>query len=164
MRQIAWLCVVAGVFGCKSFEDYQNGKKRSEASLQLNRLAKYAKVYWVTNNAFPVGTAKPLPPGGDGTAGKGCCGAKSNGSTVDNKCPVSAEWGKDPVWNALDFQIDDPSQYVYHFEATSATSFTATAEGDLDCDGETANYTLTGTVDSKGNITTSITPPPKGKY
>jgi hypothetical protein len=139
----------------KSFEDYGAKSKKTEAMLQLNKLAKDAKVAAVTNNAFPTGKAKTLPAGNGGT--ETCCGGDKG------KCAVSAEWAADPVWKALEFSIDEPTLYRYTYESKDGKSFTATAVGDLDCDGKTATYTMTGTIDASGNPSTNLTTPGPGE-
>src|SRR5258706_4607657 len=120
----------------KSFEDYSSKSKSTEAALQLNKLGKMAKVAYATNAEFPKGKANTLPPGDT------CCKGDKG------KCPVTAEWGSDPVWKSLEFSIDEPSLYRYSYESKDGKSFTATAVGDADCDGKNATYTLTGTIDA----------------
>lgn len=70
-------------------------------------------------------------------------------------CPIVA-WN-DPVWRALGFAIDQPSQFQYAYRSDGKT-FTATAIGDLDCDGISVVYTLTGNADG----TTTLTEPTPG--
>jgi hypothetical protein len=64
----------------------------------------------------------------------------------------------DPAWSKLDFQIDEPSLFVYTYTG-AAQSFTATAAGDLDCDTIEITYTLTGTA-VNGNPAVVLTEPP----
>jgi hypothetical protein len=146
-----------------AFEDYAHKSKKSEAALQLNAIGKKAKVVFVEKGAFPIGKAKPLPATPDPSF-KGCCGGKSAGSTVDNKCPVTADWTSDPVWQALMFQIDEPTSYRYTYESTDGKSFKATAAGDLDCDNQEAVFTLTGTIDAGGNPEVTLEKPATGVY
>jgi Tfp pilus assembly protein PilE len=154
---ISSLFMVVGVLGAvaiPAFMDYMHKSKASEASLELNKLGKNAKVYFITNSEFPKGTAAQLPKS---SGGKGCCGSPNN------KCAVSTEWASDPVWSQLDFQIDEPGNYRYTY-TSDGKSFLATAVGDLDCDGEEATYTLTGDADASGNISTKLITPPPGVY
>jgi len=115
--------------------------KQTEAQLQLNKIGKSAKVAFVSDAAFPKGKAAMLPA-------KPCC---------PDKCPPAA-WASDPVWKALDFQIDEPNLFQYTYESDGQT-FTATAVGDLDCDGTAITYTLTGKV-TNGNPEVTLTEPP----
>ena len=123
-----------------AFLDYMKKSKVSEAVLQLNRIAKYAKAAYLTDGKYPVGEAGPTPAAP-------CCDGPGR------KC--SASW-TDPVWQALDFRIDDPHLYQYTYKSDGA-AFTATAIGDLDCDGTTITYELRG--DANGT-TALIEPPP----
>lgn len=132
-------------------------KKVKEAELQLNAIAKKAKVVFGETGKFPVGSSKVLPAGGDGKLAGGCCG------TANNKCAVTKEWASDPVWKALEFSIDEESNYRYKYESTDGASFVATAAGDLDCDAQEAVYTLKGSV-VNGNATVELVQPPPNVY
>src|SRR6266478_1926075 len=59
------------------------------------------------------------------------------------KRAVVTDWTSDPVWTALEFQIDEPNLFHYSYESDGKT-FKATAVGDLDCDGKPSTYTLDG--------------------
>ena len=50
-----------------------------------------------------------------------------------------------PAWDELDFEIGEPSFFRYGYQSDGAT-LTATAVGDLDCDGNEVTYTLTVTT------------------
>jgi hypothetical protein len=104
------------------------------------------------NAAFTTGKAKTLP------AGDTCCKGEKG------KCAVTTEWATDPVWKALEFSIDEPTLYRYTYESTDGKSFTATAVGDTDCDGQNATFTLTGKLDQAGNPTVDLQKPPAGQY
>jgi len=54
-----------------------------------------------------------------------------------------------PTWRALDFAFDAPHAYSFSFESSNgegASSFTARARGDLDGDGVTSSFSLSGSV------------------
>ena len=140
----------------KPLDDYKKKGKMNEAAVQLNALGKHAKVVFAESGAFPKGMSSVLPA--NPTNNKGCCG------TSDAKCPVSKDWETDPVWKALDFRIDEPTMYRYKYESADGKSFTATAVGDTDCDGQDATFTLTGSVDASGNPTADLKLPEKGQY
>jgi type II secretory pathway pseudopilin PulG len=127
-----------------AFMDYMKKSKKTEAALQLNKLAKNLKVAHITNNAFPKGKT-PLTPA------KSCCGA------AGNKCDDAKAW-QNPIWQELDFQIDEPHLFRYGYESNGKT-FMVRAVGDLDCDGNEIAYVLTGTVDAQGNVSTTIVEP-----
>ena len=128
-----------------AFGDYKTKTKMIEAKLQLNKLGKTLKTAFVTNAEFPKGKTGPTPA-------EDCC--KGQGGT----CAVTDAWTKDPVWQALDFQIDEPARFRYTYESDGKTA-TATAIGDLDCDGTAITYTLSATAPD-GNPTVQLGEPP----
>jgi len=126
--------------------DYMKKSKKTEAQLQLNKLGKNLKVYYITNDKFPVGKTGPTPD-------KGCCGQPNA------KCAVTTAWATDKVWQELDFQIDEPNLFQYSYESDGKTA-TATAVGDLDCDTTMITYTLKVSVDNGNPKAEIIEPPP----
>jgi hypothetical protein len=102
----------------------------TEAKLMLNKIGKNAKRVYAENAAFPKGQVG-LTPATD------CCAGP------DHKCASDAKTWTDPVWTALDFQIDEPHRYRYSYSGDGST-FTATAVGDPNCDGKPSTFTLTG--------------------
>lgn len=139
-------CLKAG------FEDYRGKSKASEASLQLNKIGKRAKMAYAESAAFPKGKAKMLPDVPT------CCGGDGG------KCKPSTEWGNDPVWKALEFSVDEPSLYRYSYESADGKTFEALAVGDADCDGQFATYKLEGTITPDGNASVNLIQPPNGQY
>ncbi|HEY1559188.1 MAG TPA: DUF4190 domain-containing protein [Kofleriaceae bacterium] len=146
---LAAILVVIAMTAVSAFKDYMKKSKKSEASLQLNSIARHAKAYYAEHDEFPKGNA-PLTPADD------CC------KGPNAKCPTSpADWNT-PVWQALDFSIDEPTLYRYDYQSDGKT-ITAHAVGDLDCDGTPGTYELK--VTSEGGIpATTITNPPSGTY
>jgi Tfp pilus assembly protein PilE len=132
-----------------TFMEYMKKGKKSEASLQLNKLGKNLKTYYIENAAFPVGDA-PLTPS------KLCCGQPSN------KCAVDPDGWKQEIWQKLDFQIDEPNLYRFSYHSDGKTA-QVRAQGDADCDGNEATFTLDVTTEN-GNPMAVITPPPTGVY
>ncbi len=124
--------------------------KASEAALQLNRLAKAAKSYHNANSGFPQGTAAALP----GTDGGACAKA-------GKKFAVDSAWAADGAWLSLGFHIDEPNLFTYHYTSADPKIATATAVGDLDCDGKLITYTL-ALATADGNPTSILTEPPAG--
>lgn len=122
-----------------------HGPRKNEAELQLNKIGKNLKTYYIVNAAFPQGAAKQLPA-------KSCCGQPNN------RCAATQDWLSDPVWQALDFSIDEDSLFQYSYTSDGKT-FHAEAIGDLDCDGISITYKLDGdALDGKPRVT--LTPPP----
>jgi prepilin-type N-terminal cleavage/methylation domain-containing protein len=134
-----------------AFMDYVKRSKKSEAVLQLNKIGKNAKRTYGETASYPAGNAGPTPakPGGGG-----CCGGAG---ARPNHCAANpAAWTG--VWRALDFEIDEDTLFYYSY-AGAAQSFTATAVGDLDCDGTEVTYMLSGTS-VNGNPSATLSEPP----
>ena len=145
MIVVAIIGILAAV-AIPAFMDYMKKSKKTEASLQLNKIAKNSKVYYNTNAQFVQGDATAMPA------------AFSAGTTC--KMPKGADdWAGDTTWAALDFQVDEDNLFQYDYGAQSLIAATATAEGDLDCDGTSITYLLT--LDATGgNANASISEPP----
>jgi hypothetical protein len=62
------------------------------------------------------------------------------------------------AWQQLEFEIDEDSLFYYGYTG-AAQSFTATATGDLDCDGLEVTYTMIGAA-VNGNPTATLSEPP----
>jgi type IV pilus assembly protein PilA len=148
MIVVAIIGILAAV-AIPAFMDYMKRSKKTEASLQLNKIGKNAKRAYSEASSYVVGTAAALPnrPGGGG-----CCGGPNN-----HCAPVPATFAADATWKQLDFQIDEPSLFFYNYTGTAA-AFTATATGDLDCDNTEIVYTLAGTA-TDGNPAVVLTEP-----
>jgi len=148
MIVVAIIGILAAV-AIPAFMDYMKRSKKTEASLQLNKIGKNAKRVYSETSAYTVGTAAALPtkPGGGG-----CCGGPNNHCLA-----VPATFAAEPTWKALDFQIDVDSLFYYNYTGT-ATTFTATATGDLDCDGTEIVYTMNGTA-AAGNPAVTLVEP-----
>src|SRR5678815_1559265 len=91
MIVVAIIGILAAV-AIPAFMDYMKKSKKTEASLQLNKLAKNAKVAFNTDSSYPQGTAAPLPA----AAGSACSAATHKMAVVS--------WTGDATWKALDFQ------------------------------------------------------------
>jgi type IV pilus assembly protein PilA len=148
MIVVAIIGILAAV-AIPAFMDYMKRSKKTEASLQLNKIGKNAKRVYSETSSYAVGTAAQLPakPGGGG-----CCGGTNNHCTA-----VPASFAADAVWKLLDFQVDEASLFYYDYTGAAAT-FTAKATGDLDCDNTEIVYTLAGTATS-GNPAVTLTEP-----
>jgi prepilin-type N-terminal cleavage/methylation domain-containing protein len=144
MIVVAIIGILAAV-AIPAFMDYMKKSKKTEAALQLNKIGKNDKVYYVTNASFvtDAGGAKP--------SGTTACTGPNKHFAVDTT------WAADTGWATLDFQIDEPNLFLYWYTGGS-TTFTAFAQGDLDCDGTYITYTLTGTAPN-GNPAVSLFEP-----
>jgi hypothetical protein len=132
----------------KAFGDYASKSKTTEAQLNLNKMGKNAKVYYQVEGSFPVGKAGPTPSGP-------CCDGP------DHKCAAvpADQWDANEVWQKLEFLMAEPSLFTYSYESDGKT-VTATAVGDLDCDGKTITYKLEMAAGADGNVTSNIVEPP----
>jgi prepilin-type N-terminal cleavage/methylation domain-containing protein len=140
MIVVAIIGILAAV-AIPAFMDYMKRSKKTEAALQLNKIGKNSKRAYMENSAYVTGSAAALPAAG---AGGSCCGV--SGSLAPNHCKaLPASFTADAVWSALDFEIDEETLFVYSYTGT-ATTYTATAVGDLDCDGTNITYALSGTA------------------
>jgi len=150
MIVVAIIGILAAV-AIPAFMDYMKRSKKTEASLQLNKIGKNAKRDYSETASYVVGTAVQLPA----PVTTGCCGG---GGVDPNHCAaVPASFVADPIWAKLEFQIDEDSLFVYDYTGT-ATTFTALATGDLDCDGTPIVYTMNGTAVA-GNPAVAIVEP-----
>jgi prepilin-type N-terminal cleavage/methylation domain-containing protein len=143
MIVVAIIGILAAV-AIPAFMDYMKRSKKTEASLQLNKIGKNSKRLYMETSRYATGTA-PTMPGRPGTsAAGGCCGGSGTSGNNPNHCAADpTSWTG--VWTALDFEIDEDTLFVYDYHGT-ATDYLATATGDLDCDGTEITYTLTGTA------------------
>jgi type IV pilus assembly protein PilA len=145
MIVVAIIGILAAV-AIPAFMDYMKKSKKTEASLQLNKIAKNSKVYYDTNAQYVQNSATPKP----------------TTWAAGTNCKVTApetDWATDSVWAALDFQIDEPNLFQYDYNGSSLSTADAHAVGDLDCDGTPITYSLTLTAPG-GNASAVITEPP----
>jgi len=150
MIVVAIIGILAAI-AVPSFMDYIKRSKKSEAVLQLNKIGKNAKRLYSEVSSYKTPGVEELPANPAGLAG--CCGSPNN------RCPANPQLFVDNNgWKALDFQIDEPSLFIYNYTG-EADTFVATAIGDLDCDGTPITYSLKGTAVG-GNPATTLTEPP----
>jgi type IV pilus assembly protein PilA len=138
---------VMAIYGVRK---YIANAKTAEARNSLGQIAKdAARAYESESAASPI-----LVAGGTANLGHRMC------TTASNSVPASAaairgkkyqsspsEWqtGKeiDAGWYCLKFSIDAPQYFMYLYQGTD-DSFTAIAHGDLNGDGVTSTFELTG--------------------
>ena len=146
MIVVAIIGILAAV-AIPAFMDYMKKSKKTEASLQLNKIMKNDKVAYDTTASFVAfGAATELPTGGTACSG------------VNGHYATTTAWISDSSWAALDFQIDEPNLFKYDYTG-AASAATAMAIGDLDCDGTFITYSLTLSA-VNGNARGSISEPP----
>jgi len=145
MIVVAIIGILAAV-AIPAFMDYMKKSKKTEAALQLNKIGKNNKTYFITNAHF-VTTTGTVQPGANGGA---CAVAGGKFATID--------WSALAGWKDLDFQIDEPNLFSYTYTG-NATSPVAIAVGDLDCDTTLITSTLNMTS-VNGNAAATLTEPP----
>ena len=145
MIVVAIIGILAAV-AIPAFMDYMKKSKKTEASLQLNKIAKNNKTHFITNASFVTVDGATQP----GTGGDNCTATGGKFATID--------WSSLDGWKDLDFQIDEPNLFAYTYTG-GTTSAQALAVGDLDCDATLITYTLDMTS-VNGNAAGSITEPP----
>jgi len=147
MIVVAIIGILAAV-AIPAFMDYMKKSKKTEASLQLNKILKNSKTYYITNAHFVKTAGAQLP----GAGGANCANADGKFATID--------WSAQAGWVDLDFQIDEPNLFAYQYTpAADGKTAQATAVGDLDCDATLITYTLDLTSNN-GNAAGTITEPP----
>jgi prepilin-type N-terminal cleavage/methylation domain-containing protein len=154
MIVVAIIGILAGV-AIPAFMDYMKRSKKSEATLQLNKLGKNAKRVYADTSSYPTGNATRLPT--PVVANRGCCGGA--GASANHCRAVPSSWSVDATWRALDFEIDEDTLFYYDYSGAAST-FTATATGDLDCDGTEVVFTLAGSSVNGNPTARMIEPPP----
>jgi Tfp pilus assembly protein PilE len=135
-----------------TFMDYLSRSKRSEAETQLASIRDKTKTYMINSATFPPGSTTNMP-GPDGAA-----------CLTNGKFPIqpASVWMADPAWSALEFHIDEESQFTYHNITDNTTFDSVTAVGDLDCDTTTIFYELHMTRPEGDVLSTMITPDDMG--
>jgi type IV pilus assembly protein PilA len=164
---------IAGVFAMTAacgITRYQQQAKAAEARANLGIIAKDAASAYEREKLSETA----LLPGTQTAVFRALCASAK--STVPASAASikgvkyqssAAEWNEgSPTegWQCLRFTMDVPQYFMYGYAATgggnpTGSAFTATANGDLNGDGNLSTYTITGAVDSSGilNVTPSIT-------
>lgn len=147
MIVVAIIGILAAV-AIPAYMKYIRRSKATEAVLGLRTIYEGARAYVMETvvkkggeiipSQFP--TTEPLTP-----ASK-CCG------NPGDKCPPDPLVWETPTWHAVKFdRADRPHYYQYEFVAQGegpGSSFTARAQGDLDCDDEFSTFEMYGVWDS----------------
>jgi type IV pilus assembly protein PilA len=159
---IVGILSVLAIYGVRK---YVANAKTAEARNSLGQIAKDA----ATAVEREKGNNSLVAPGSTSSLMRAFCGAATTtipsgkGSIAGQKYQsTSAEWtGGSPVagWMCLKFVMDEPQYFMYGYGPVNtdpaAGGFTATANGDLNGDGNTSAFTVTG---SATNGVVSISP------
>lgn len=159
----AWLCACGKLSSSASTTataapsatmDASPNPKTAEARTNVQQIAMNASSGYAREK---ISTATVLPPGGYAGVLRSFCLSATN-TIPASKTAISgksyqsqpADWnsGDGAVgWQCLKFDIQAPQYYMYSYSGT-ATSFTVTANGDLNGDGVYSTFSITGSVQS----------------
>jgi type IV pilus assembly protein PilA len=162
---IVGILAVLAVYGVQRYIAHT---KTAEARNALGRIANAA--VFVYENEHMSGQVLPQAQGA--TLSRVLCGSASRPvptaiTQVQGRKYQSAtsDWSADSATHAgfdcLHFTIDQPQYYMYSYSVTGSGSspgdtFTGTANGDLDGDGITSTFSLTGRITA--NYTVNVAP------
>ena len=107
MIVVAIIGILAAV-AIPAFMDYMKRSKKTEASLQLNKIGKNSKRAYIENATYVTGSSARMPakPGGGG-----CCAG--SGASPNHCLANPAGFTGDSIWKALDFEIDEDTLFYY---------------------------------------------------
>ena len=125
--------------------DRQREEGAIEATTNVRRLLDSSINYYdehatmtgdIETSQFPasVGLTPPVIPCGEGVT-------------------PQQDWWDHPTWKSLNFSTSDPQHYSYQYDSSGegiGSTFTASAFGDLDCDGVISTFFRVGEVE-EGN-------------
>ena len=142
--QMSTMMGVWAAIAIPAFTKYIARSKTAEATMHVRKMYDQAVAYYEQERTGPDGALLPkrFPPTTALTPSDPC---RKRGKP--ELTPASA-WAA-PGWQALNFQIEDPSYYSYEFVSSGegeSAAFTARAIGDLDCDGVRSTFERIGTI------------------
>ena len=123
-------------------------KRTVEATESLDKIKGGARQYFVTDHWDSNGNLLPkrFPASMARTPSRPPCGRTVITPTV--------VWDR-AGWGKLHFALTTPRRYAYTFDSAgtgTASVYTATANGDLDCDGVLSTFEIRGSIDGEGAV------------
>jgi prepilin-type N-terminal cleavage/methylation domain-containing protein len=129
-----------------AFIRYTRKSKTTEARQFVRKIYDGARAYWMDPQRGTVTSMASLGAGSQffpqtvltsPVASTDCCAKGGD----EEKCEPDATLWQHPSWVAMHFSVDDPAYYAYGYNGGSGAgalvntaTFTATAQGNLDCD------------------------------
>jgi hypothetical protein len=140
-----------------AFSRYAKKSRTAEAAGHLNRMWLGSVTYYETDHFLQAQTGTttlpkqfPGPVSEEvGNGGPDCC------SNPGGKCPANDPAFEGAVWQALDFGIADPYNFMPVYRSVGqagAAVFTAQAIGNLDCDSVRSTFTRIGGIGPSGEV------------
>ena len=149
MIVVAILAILA-VVAVPAFVKYMRRAKTTEAIDQIDKLYKSSATYY-SNHSAARGTGAKIQCQFPATQGmtpnvtsQNCCSGAGD-TDGDDRCDVQKTglWNTEQ-WSALNFAMNDQHYFGYTYTSNNSTMaaarFTATANADLDCDGELSTF------------------------
>jgi type IV pilus assembly protein PilA len=137
---------------------YMANAKSAEARNALGTMARNAVDQYDKDKYEPPGV---LAPGGTlSTLAKTFCGTAASNVPAALASVAAKKYQSNPTewnagtngtgWKCLKFSVDSPQGYMYGYAATTTIdgAFTATAQGDLDGDGNPSKFEIFGKADN----------------
>jgi type IV pilus assembly protein PilA len=156
MIVVAIIGILAAV-AIPAFMEYMKKGKRSEALVQINRLTKSAKAYYVENNAYPLGAVPQRPDVPSATCTQ--VARTVAGVAVPTKMWGAGDWVEVPGdgFSVLEFRPDENFRFSYAWHTVSDQEIISSAEADMDCDGAGTTWVLGHLTAPGGTPTTMVT-------
>ena len=160
MIVVAILAILA-VVAVPAFIKYMRRAKTTEAIDEIDKIVKGASFYYTKPYIDATGQKQPcqFPAAQAETPVQAtCCSSNSLGGpdgNQDDRCDSDPQLWTTRTWSALTFQMNDEHYYTYQFESAGtlvAAQFTASAFGDLDCDGTESTFQRIGWGDPEANF------------
>ena len=148
---LIFIIVVMVVIAIPNFIQYGQRAKTSEALMNVSRMATSARLYYMSSS---VDKLRRFPSSVGPTPERFACRGVAPIRHDPEDFQGVTHFGHES-WRGLNFNLSKPFRYRYTFltqgEGASAI-FTARAEGDLDCDGESSLFERAGYIDSNGEV------------